>query len=97
MSDNSAGQGSGRRRGCPDLIEHAGELLSCHALPTFASAVVSGCWKRKVMMLAHQQMGYDAAREIGEYDPGMDSLSISEDSPTDETSHGLLVAGSLAC
>eukprot|EP00439_Symbiodinium_sp_Y106_P076116 s2836_g15.t1 len=33
-----------------------------------------------VMMLAHQQMGYDAAREIGEYDPGMDSLSISEDS-----------------
>ena len=49
------------------------------------------------MMLAHQQMGYDAAREIGEYDPGMDSLSISEDSPTDETSHGLLVAGSLAC
>lgn len=32
-----------------------------------------------VMMLAHQQMGYDAAREIGEYDPGMDSLSISED------------------
>ena len=31
------------------------------------------------MMLAHQQMGYDAARDIGEYDPGMDGLSISED------------------
>ncbi|CAE7456284.1 Scn11a [Symbiodinium natans] len=32
-----------------------------------------------VMMLAHQQMGYDAARDLGEYDPAMDSLSISED------------------
>ena len=30
-------------------------------------------------MLAHQQMGYDAARDLGEYDPAMDSLSISED------------------
>ncbi|CAE7768192.1 Scn10a [Symbiodinium sp. CCMP2592] len=50
-----------------------------------------------VMMLAHQQMGYDAAREIGEYDPGMDSLSISEDSPTYEASRGLLLAGRLAC
>ena len=48
-------------------------------------------------MLAHQQMGYDAAREIGEYDPGMDSLSISEDRPACNTSHGLLLGESLAC
>ncbi|CAE7471955.1 Scn11a, partial [Symbiodinium pilosum] len=37
------------------------------------------CLNTVVMMLAHQQMGYDAARDIGEYDPGMDGLSISED------------------
>ena len=30
-------------------------------------------------MLSHQQMGHDAARVIGEYDSGMDSLSISQD------------------
>ena len=30
-------------------------------------------------MLSHQQMGHDAARVIGEYDSGMDSLSISKD------------------
>ena len=34
------------------------------------------------MMLLQQQMGYDAAQEFGEYDPGIDSLSISEDSST---------------
>jgi len=32
-----------------------------------------------VMMLSHQQMGHDAARVIGEYDSGMDSLSISKE------------------
>jgi len=32
-----------------------------------------------VMMLSHQQMGHDAARVIGKYDSGMDSMSISKE------------------
>ena len=51
---------------CPDPSEHPAEVLTC----------------RLLMMLLQQQMGYDAVQEFGEYDPGIDSLSISEDSST---------------